>query len=405
VPQRIGPSVRLLHEKERRPKMQRALNIGCALGIILVPAFGLLDCIVAPHQLHSLLSIRFICSVNLLALFFLNRSHFGEKHANYLAIYGAASVAVSIAMMTYVLGGPKSSYYAGINLAVIVAGLITPMTVLEGLITCLAIYLSYVLSSLPFLHGDNIEYFTNNSFFMLATMIVVLIGFRLKERWALQEIEQRLELMDTRSQLEDYAKNLEEKVREQTLNIIQALAYAIEAKDLYTRGHSDRVKNYALALAQRLGLSEHDILQISNAAILHDIGKVKISGHIIQKPNPLTEDEYSDMKTHPALGELIVDGISFLADAKLLIRHHHERWDGKGYPDGLRGEDIPLGARIIAVADIYDALTFHRPYREGTSPDAAIHYLREEKEKSLDPNLVEAFVELIHDTHGVIPRL
>ncbi len=187
-----------------------------------------------------------------------------------------------------------------------------------------------------------------------------------------------------------------QRLQQSYLQIIQALAYAIEAKDPYTRGHSERVRGYAIMLANRIGLSQEETLVIGNAAVLHDIGKVEVSQGIIQKPERLTEEEYSAMKDHALLGEIMVEGIPFLEDAKPLIRHHHERWDGKGYPDGKSGEEIPIGARIIAIADMYDALTTSRPYRRDTSKERAILQLRREKGGHLDPRLVEEFIAAIH---------
>jgi HD-GYP domain-containing protein (c-di-GMP phosphodiesterase class II) len=125
---------------------------------------------------------------------------------------------------------------------------------------------------------------------------------------------------------------------------------------------------------------------------------VEISGEILQKPGGLTEDEYTDMQDHPALGEIMLEGIPFLNEARALIRHHHERWDGRGYPDGLQGDAIPLGARVIAIADVYDALTLHRSYRQGTSKERAILHLRREKGSRLDPYLVEVFITVLQET-------
>jgi response regulator RpfG family c-di-GMP phosphodiesterase len=187
------------------------------------------------------------------------------------------------------------------------------------------------------------------------------------------------------------------RLRESYLRISEALAFAVEAKDPYTRGHSERVRRYAVELSRRLGLPEEEVLCIGNAAVLHDIGKVQVSRKILEKPDALTEEEFADMKEHPALGEIMVEGISFLGDARALIRSHHERWDGKGYPDGLRGEAIPVGARIIAVADTYDALTSQRPYREDTSRERAFLQLRREKGEHLDPALVEEFIGMIRE--------
>lgn len=186
-----------------------------------------------------------------------------------------------------------------------------------------------------------------------------------------------------------------QRLQQSYLQIIQALAYAIEAKDPYTRGHSERVRGYAMMLANHVGLSQEEVMLIGNAAILHDIGKVEVSRGIIQKPERLTDEEYSAMKDHTLLGEIMVEGIPFLEEAKPLIRSHHERWDGKGYPDGKKGEEIPIGARIIAIADMYDALTTSRPYRKDTSKERAILQLRKEKGEHLDPRLVEVFIAAI----------
>jgi response regulator RpfG family c-di-GMP phosphodiesterase len=176
---------------------------------------------------------------------------------------------------------------------------------------------------------------------------------------------------------------------------MKALAAAVEEKDRYTRGHSERVKTYAVELAKRLGLPHETISTIEHACVLHDMGKIGIPDVIIQKDCDLTEEEYRLIKEHPAKGERIIRVIPFLESALPIVRHHHERFDGTGYPDGLRGEDIELGARIVAIADTYDAMTTERPYRGPLPKDHAIAVLKEQKGKQFDPELVDIFVRYL----------
>jgi response regulator RpfG family c-di-GMP phosphodiesterase len=176
---------------------------------------------------------------------------------------------------------------------------------------------------------------------------------------------------------------------------MKALATAVEEKDRYTRGHSERVRTYAVELAKRLGMSSETISTIDNACVLHDIGKIGIPDVIIQKDRDLTEEEYRQIKEHPAKGERIIRVIPFLESALPIVRHHHERFDGTGYPDGLRGEDIELGARIVAIADTYDAMTTERPYRGPLPKDHAIAVLKEQKGKQFDPELVDIFIRYL----------
>jgi putative nucleotidyltransferase with HDIG domain len=172
------------------------------------------------------------------------------------------------------------------------------------------------------------------------------------------------------------------------------LANALEAKDPYTRGHSERVGAASRVLAQALGLSRTEVETASQAGLLHDIGKIGVPEAVLGKPGGLTEDEWAVMRRHPVLGAQIVAPFEFLASAAPIIRHHHERADGSGYPDGLRGEAIPLGASIVAVADVYDALTSDRPYRAALSPERARAFLNGEAGHTLDARVVATFLEL-----------
>jgi len=178
---------------------------------------------------------------------------------------------------------------------------------------------------------------------------------------------------------------------------IKALAGALETKDAYTRGHSDRTVEFAAAIAKGIGLSPEGTDHIKYAAILHDIGKIGIPESILNKPGPLTEEEFEVMKKHPELGANIVKQIKFLAPVAPIIFHHQERFDGKGYPVGLSGEAIPIGSRIIAVLDAFDAMTSDRVYRKAPGKERAISELKQFSGTQFDPQVVESFLTLLEE--------
>jgi ribonuclease P protein subunit RPR2 len=173
------------------------------------------------------------------------------------------------------------------------------------------------------------------------------------------------------------------------------LANALEAKDPYTRGHSERVGAWGGRLATALGLPAAEVDTVVQAGLLHDIGKIGVPEAVLRKRGPLEHGEWALMRNHPIVGAQIVAPFEFFADGALVIRHHHERWDGSGYPDGLSGAAIPLGARIVAVADVFDALTSDRPYRPALPGDTALAYLAAEAGRTLDDAVVAAFLGLV----------
>lgn len=176
---------------------------------------------------------------------------------------------------------------------------------------------------------------------------------------------------------------------------IEALAHAIDAKDQVTHGHIRRVQTASLQLARALGCSdERQIHAIEAASLLHDLGKLAIPEHILNKPGRLTPAEYETMKAHAEIGAEILAGVDFPYPVVPIVRHHHENWDGTGYPDGLAGDAIPLGARILQVVDCFDALTSHRPYRRALSSGEAIAILQERRGTMYDPAVVDAFVRM-----------
>jgi len=195
-----------------------------------------------------------------------------------------------------------------------------------------------------------------------------------------------------------YAVDLKKTYRRLQRAILQSLlglANALEAKDAYTCGHSTRVARLAQQMARDVGLAHHVVETIGQAALLHDLGKIGVPEGILRKPGPLTTEEWEIMRRHPVTGAQIVAPLEFFDEGAVIVRHHHERLDGSGYPDGLTGDTIPLGARIVAVADTYDALTSGRPYRAGLSSADAIRMLRAESGRTLDGQLVGLLVDIV----------
>jgi len=178
------------------------------------------------------------------------------------------------------------------------------------------------------------------------------------------------------------------------VKMVQSLVFAIEAKDMYTRGHSERVSQLCMRMGKRLGLEEKEYTDLRWASILHDVGKIGIPESILNKKGPLTAAEFEIIKGHPAKGFEILEPVELLAGSIRGVMHHHERYDGGGYPHGLKGEEIPLAARIIAVADTFDATSSDRAYRKGKSRQEAMAIVQEVAGSQLDPEMVKVFQEV-----------
>ena len=197
-----------------------------------------------------------------------------------------------------------------------------------------------------------------------------------------------------------YAEDVRVLYQQMQRGIYQSLlglANAIEAKDVYTRGHSERVGASSRRLAIALGLPAAEVEVIGRAGLLHDIGKIGIPETVLRKAGPLTPQEWTVMREHPVIGAQIVAPFEFFTAGAIVIRHHHERFDGSGYPDGLERHAIPIGARVVAVADVYDALTSDRPYRAAMSSDDAAAILRAQAGQGLDGEIVDVFLHASRD--------
>ncbi len=220
---------------------------------------------------------------------------------------------------------------------------------------------------------------------------------RARER-ELEQIQERLRTAYQQSL--QYAIDLRKtfrRLQQSTFQSLLGLANAVEAKDVYTRGHSERVAALARRIALAAGVAPGAAGTIAQAGLLHDLGKIGIPEGVLRKPGPLSEEEWSVMRRHPIVGAQIVAPLEFFADGAIIVRHHHERHDGSGYPDGLRGELIPLGARIVAVADVYDALISDRPYRPRLARAEVVRCLEAEAGRTLDARLTALCVRLTDD--------
>jgi ribonuclease P protein subunit RPR2 len=216
------------------------------------------------------------------------------------------------------------------------------------------------------------------------------------------------EAADSQRQLERYAADLRdtykrERARGQQLTrsymaTVRALSNAVEARDAYTGKHAERVAAYGITIARTLGIARPEAPEIEFGFLLHDIGKVAIPDAILYKPGKLTDEERRLMSRHPTIGAEIVGGIEFLQEAVDVVRSHHERWDGTGYPDALAGTEIPLAARVFAVADVFDALTTDRPYRRAIPFAEARAIIARGSGSHFDPTVAAAFASIADDT-------
>lgn len=199
--------------------------------------------------------------------------------------------------------------------------------------------------------------------------------------------------------IEESTRNLTrlyEDLRETYMRTIKALAHAIDARDHYTFSHSDHVTRLAEAIAIEMKVDQRYVEEIKDACQLHDLGKIGVHDNVLGKPGALTAEEFNEIKLHALKGAQILEPLRFMDKVIDIVKHHHERWDGKGYPDGLKGEDIPLGSRIMAVADSYDAMVSARPYRQvGLSQREALDEIQKNSRAQFDPKVVEAFLGIV----------
>ena len=221
-------------------------------------------------------------------------------------------------------------------------------------------------------------------------------------------IESGIKAIEQMNLIKDINKELKEtndKLEKAYLETIETLRFTVEAKDTYTRGHSDRVAEYSVLIGKHLGLSDEDIHLLRVGGLFHDIGKIGVPDSILLKTSKLTDDEYSEIKNHPKIGAQILSNATIFEKAIPVVKHHHERYDGFGYPSKLAGENIPYLARIAAVADSFDAMTSKRTYRNSLPLDIVIEEIRKNKGSQFDPNIADFFLNILSNHYNEIEEI
>jgi len=213
-----------------------------------------------------------------------------------------------------------------------------------------------------------------------------------------KSVEQMREIKKINRELSDTYEKLEKAY----LESIQTLRYTVEAKDTYTRGHSDRVAEYSVLIGEKVGLSEQEIKNLSIGGLFHDVGKIGVPDMILQKTERLTDDEYSEIKNHPSIGAHILSTATIFKDIIPIVKHHHEKYDGFGYPSKLKGEDIPYLARIASIADSFDAMTSKRTYRDSLDISIVKEEFRKNRGTQFDPNLTDVFLDILENEYDKI---
>ena len=214
-----------------------------------------------------------------------------------------------------------------------------------------------------------------------------------------------IEQMNEIKRMNDELSDTYEKLEKAYLDSIETLRYTVEAKDPYTRGHSDRVAEYSVLIGEKLGLSEQDLRTLRIGGLFHDIGKIGIPDSILLKESKLSDDEYSQIKNHPTIGAHILQNATIFQDILPIVKHHHERYDGNGYPSKLKGEEIPYFARIAAVADTFDAMTSKRTYRNAIPLEEVKEEIKRCEGTQFDPSIAETFLEILNTQYEKIQEI
>lgn len=218
---------------------------------------------------------------------------------------------------------------------------------------------------------------------------------------AIKSVKQMDEIKRINEKLEDSKEQLEQAY----LDMVQTLRYTVEAKDSYTRGHSDRVSEYSVLIGEKLGLPAEQIKTLRIGGLFHDIGKIGIPDSILLKPAKLTDEEYSQIKNHPSIGAHILGSAAIFQDIIPIVKHHHERYDGNGYPSKLKGEEIPYLARIAAVADTFDAMTSRRSYRGPIDVEHVKEEIKRCEGTQFDPQIAEVFLDILNNEFDKIKEI
>jgi response regulator RpfG family c-di-GMP phosphodiesterase len=434
-----GKALSGLFEEDIKDLMQERVGVILLFGLLLVPLFSFLDWIIYPEFGLRFLLYRLGAAAICGLLYLFNRKAWAREISYLFAIIAFLGVGGAIELMILDLEGAASPYYAGLNLVLIGFCVTLPVGFRKAFLPAFLLYLLYVLPILALKERKDFGPFINNNFFLLATLFIITVASHFNQRLRFREFSLRMDILEKEEALKDYSENLEKKVAERTRELtlktqlleeksgelertqevaILGLAKLAESRDIDTGRHLERIQSYTRLLADKITrvgkyasyIDEKYVKDLALSSILHDIGKVGVPDAILLKPGRLSFDEFEIIKTHTTIGgnslsvaDQKMGKESFLTLAKEIAYYHHERYDGNGYPNGLRGEEIPLSARLVTLADNYDALTSRRCYKEALPHEEVLDYIRKERGGLFDPDIVDAFLE-VHEQFKAIRR-
>lgn len=424
-------------QEDLTPLLRHRVEVILLLGVFLVPLFAVMDYFLYPAQWRTFLVYRMIASGGCLILWTVNRSREWGNQSFYLGLTAFYLVGGIIIKMILDLDSLSTPYYAGLNLVFIGFSILLPVRASRTLRHTLVLYTIYLMLTLTLNWPRHDFVYVANNLFVVATLVIAYVGAHTNMRLRWKEYLLRVDLEQVQDMLRQHSSSLEvlvdkkqqalirkvkqlEEQQEVQLKTQQAtifgLAKLADSRDKYTGEHLDRIRTLCREIALELGrdnkyqgrIDAGYVDNLTDSCSLHDLGKVAIPDAILLKPGPLTAEEYEAIKRHTFIGgEALRDmdeklgQASFIAMGREIALFHHERYDGGGYPHGLKGEEIPLSALIVAVADTYDALTSDRCYQPERPHAEAVEVITRERGAQFHPDVVDAFLRI----HSRLPTL
>ena len=427
-PRESDPELKRAFREDQRTLLRNRVNVILLMGIFLVPLFGIGDYFLYPNLFKTFMLYRCVAAGGCLVLYIINHSRDLGFKSFYLGIIAYYLVGLSIIKMIVDLDDVASPYYAGLNLVFIGFCAVLPVEARRLMLHCAVLYLAYFGLAFPTGRPESTPLFLTGNMFVFSTLVIVVLAAHVNYILRWREYRLRLDLEALRKKLESYSQGLEVQVDEKQKALIQkvnelherqellvetqraaifALAKLAESRDKKTGEHLARMRFICRVIAEKLRgfdgyrevIDDGFITDLMESCTLHDLGKVAIPDMVLLKPGDLNDREYEIVKQHAVIGGDALKAIderlgkeSFIRMGRDIAYFHHEHYDGTGYPFGLRGTKIPLAARIVAVADVYDALTSSRCYKRPITHEKAVQVINNGRNLEFDPDVVEAFL-------------
>jgi response regulator RpfG family c-di-GMP phosphodiesterase len=427
-PRKSDPVLKRAFREDQRTLLRNRVNVILLMGIFLVPLFGIGDYFLYPNRFKLFMLYRCIAAGGCLVLYIINHARDLGFKSFYLGIIAYYLVGLSIIKMIVDLDDVASPYYSGLNLVFIGFCAVLPVEARRLVLHCAVLYLAYLGLAFPIGRPESAPLFLTGNMFVFSTLVIVILAAHVNYILRRREYRLRLDLEALQKKLKRYSQGLEVQVDEKQKALIEkveelherqellvetqraaifALAKLAESRDKKTGEHLARMRFICRAIAERLRgfdtyrevIDDVFITDLMESCTLHDLGKVAIPDTVLLKPGDLTDREYEIVKQHAVIGGDALKAIderlgkeSFIRMGRDIAYFHHEHYDGTGYPLGLRGTKIPLAARIVAVADAYDALTSSRCYKRPIPHEKAVQVINNGRNLAFDPDVVEAFL-------------